>query len=258
MRSSDSSSTGEAWDAIQRLRSSDPTERNEATRAMGPPSRLRPALLRFARTPYEAWRGDVDSNLGAALLPFTRGAAQYPFRSVVFMEGQESVGVWLLCTGTVRLTRSSAAGKNVTLYIAHAGALLGLSAVIARDSLRMAAQTAQACTLAFLDREHLFRLMADPEIAHLVTEALGRELQARYSSSGDLMLARSARSRVARVLLSVAPGDLHSHLQLSELASCSRETVTRLLGDLQRDGLIAYDRGEMRLLDEAGIQALCE
>lgn len=258
MKISDSSNTGEAWDLIQRLRSSDPNERNAGVRAAGPPSRRRPTPLRFTRTPYEAWRGDTGSKLSAALLPFTRGPARYPFRSVVFMEGQESVGVWLVCTGTVRLTRSSAAGKNITLHVAHAGALLGLSAVIARDSLRMAAQTAEACTLAFLDREHLFRLMTDPDMASLVTEALGQELQASYSSAGDLMLAGSARARVARVLLSVAPEDLRSHLQLSELASCSRETVTRLLGILQRDGLISYDHGDMRLLDEAGIQAICE
>jgi CRP/FNR family transcriptional regulator len=286
MKRDDSSSTGEAWDSIQRLRSADPNERNQVTLALPPQSSSRAnSMLRFAdvrlpqarlpqarlpnarlpQSPYESapygpWKGDTGAgaNLTATLLRFASTPMQYPFRSVVFMEGQDSVGIWLLCSGRVRLSRSSAAGKNVTLRMAHAGEPLGLSAVIAHDSLRMAAQTAEPCTLAFIDRAHLFRIMRNTEMACLVTEALSREVQATYSSTGDLLLARSARARIARVLLSVDSEDLHSHLQVSELAGCSRETVTRLLGAMQRDGLIAYEHGQMRLLDEAGIQAICE
>jgi CRP/FNR family transcriptional regulator len=249
-------STGEAWDSVRQLRSSDPNERRQATSVLPPPSKRRAnRVLRFSEIRSPQIPG---AQLTAALMRFASPPASYPMRSVVFMEGQDSVGVWLLCSGSVRLSRSSAAGKNVTLRMAHVGEPLGLSAVIAHDSLRMAAQTAEPCTLAFLDRAHLFRLMTNREMACLVTEALGREVQATYSSTGDLMLARSARTRIARILLSTGCEDLHSHLQISELAGCSRETVTRLLGNMQRNGLIAYERGAMRLLDEAGIQAMCE
>jgi len=260
-------STGEAWDSVQQLRSPDPNERRQATSVLTPQSSRRAnRVLRFSeiRSPqplHEDERYDTGSQLTAALLRFASAPASYPVRSVVFMEGQDSVGVWLLCSGRVRLCRSSAAGKNVTLRMAHAGEALGLSAVLAHDSLRMAAQTAEPCALAFLDRAHLLRLINNPqtpETACLVMEALSREVQATYSCAGDLMLARSARTRIARILLSTASEDLHSHLQISELAGCSRETVTRLLGLMQREGLIAYEDGKLRLLDKAGIQAICE
>jgi CRP-like cAMP-binding protein len=259
----DSSTPGETWDSVRQLRSPDPNERRQAMRVLTPRSSRRAnGMLRFpfARFPqaYESWKGDTGAPLTAALLPFASGPVSYPERSLIFMEGQDSVGVWLLCSGIVRLSRSSAAGKNVTLRMVHSGEPLGLSAVIAHDSLRMAAQTTEPCTLAFLDRAQLFHRMTDPKMALLVTEALGREVQATYSSAGDLMLARSARARVARVLLSTASQEIHSHLQLSELAGCSRETVTRLLGTMQRKGMIAYEAGKLRLLDEARIQAICE
>lgn len=258
MKRSDSVSTGDAWDSIRQLRSPDPNQRRQATSALTPPSRRRAnGMLRFPQT-HEPTKGDTGAQLTAALLRFASAAVEYPRRTVVFMEGQDSVGIWLLCRGKVRISRSSAAGKNVTLRMAHAGESLGLSAVLAHDSFRMAALTAEPCTLAFLDRAHLFDRMTDPEIAGLVTEALAREVQATYSSAGDLMLARSARARIARILLSVPSEDLHSHLQIAELAGCSRETVTRLLGIMQREGLIAYEDGKLRLLDEAGMQAVCE
>lgn len=257
-------STGEAWDSVQQLRSPDPNERRQATSVLTPQSSRRAnRVLRFSeiRSPqplHEDERYDTGSQLTAALLRFASAPASYPVRSVVFMEGQDSVGVWLLCSGRVRLCRSSAAGKNVTLRMAHAGEALGLSAVLAHDSLRMAAQTAEPCALAFLDRAHLLRLISNPEMACLVMEALSREVQATYSCAGDLMLARSARTRIARILLSTASEDLRSHSQISELAGCSRETVTRLLGRMQRERLIAYEDGKLRLLDKAGIQAMCE
>ena len=134
-----------------------------------------------------------------------------------------------------------------------------LSAVIARDLLRMEAQVEGACTLAFLETKHLFRLMAEsPAIAQLVAEALGREVQAIYSGMGDLMLIRSAKGRLARVLLSLAAEDSVTHFHLAELANCSRETVTRVMVQLKRDGIISYAKGSIALLDRTSIEAMCE
>jgi CRP/FNR family cyclic AMP-dependent transcriptional regulator len=249
-----------AWDSIARLRSKNPTTRHHSAQALASLCGMRGNSVRhFGRVPYECWRGAIDGNrLMEALLPCAIGRVSYPSKSIVFMEGQESLGIWLVCDGAVRLSRSSAAGKNLTLYIAHAGAALGLSSLIADDPLRMAAETVEACTLAFVEREHLFRLMKDSRTSHLITEMLAVELQASYSGIGDLMLARSAKGRLARVLLSAPSGDVHSHVQLAELASCSRETVTRLIGLLRRTGLIAYERGSLRVLDQAAVEAICE
>jgi len=249
----------EAWESISSVRSKNPTRRQVGARALAAlcnvPARK---IQHFGRAPYQCWRGDIGAALMDSLLSLATGRATYPSKSIVFMEGQESAGIWLVCRGAVRLTRSSATGKNVTLYVAHAGAALGLSAAIANDPLRMAAQTAGPCMLAFVEREHLFGLMNDAQMGRLITETLASELQATYSGIGDLMLARSARGRVARVLLSAPPADALTHLQLAELASCSRETVTRMIGLMLRDGLIIYDCGGIRVLDHAAIEAICE
>lgn len=211
---------------------------------------------RFRHKPYECWTGDIAGHLAATLLPFAV-AADYRSNSILFMEGQEPAGLWLVCTGLVRLTRSSLGGKTIVLHSAYPGATIGLSAVLARDLLRMEAQLDGACTLAFLETKHLFRLMAESQpLAQLVAEALGREVQAIYSGMGDLMLTRSAKGRLARILLS--NHDHVTHLRLSELANCSRETVTRQLGDLFRKGLITYDRGKVKILNRDRLEAMID
>jgi CRP/FNR family cyclic AMP-dependent transcriptional regulator len=239
--------TEEAWESIRR----------GEVRSLKSLCGIR-STRRFRRKPYECWTGDVAGHLAAALLPFAV-SAEYRSRSILFMEGQEPGGLWLVCTGQVRLTRSSAEGKTIALHSAHPGATLGLSAVLAQDLLRMEAQVDGACTLAFLETKNLFRLMAEsPGVAQLVAEALGREVQGIYSGMGDLMLTRSAKGRLARILLSLADGDHVTHVRLAELANCSRETVTRQLGLLRRDGTISYDRGAIQVLNRARLEAMCE
>jgi CRP/FNR family transcriptional regulator len=240
--------TEEAWESIRR----------REVHALASLCGIR-STRRFRHKAYESWTGDVAGYLAAALLPFAI-AATYRAHSILFMEGQDPAGLWLVCTGLVRLSRSSVGGKTIALHSAHPGATIGLSAVIARDLLRMEAQVeGGACTLAFLESKHLFRLMAEsPAIAQLVAEALGREVQAIYSGMGDLMLTRSAKGRLARVLLSLAAKDSVSHFHLAELANCSRETVTRVMVQLKRDGIISYAKGSIALLDRTSIEAMCE
>lgn len=143
--------TDEAWETIRRR------EVHTLTSLCGIRS-----TRHFRRMPYQCWTGDVAGDLAAALLPFAV-SAEYRSHSILFMEGQEPGGLWLVCSGEVRLTRTSAEGRTIALHSAHPGATLGLSAVLAQDLLRMEAQVQNgaACTLAFLESKNLFRLMAE-------------------------------------------------------------------------------------------------
>src|SRR6516164_7416820 len=57
-------------------------------------------------------------------------AATYPKGATLFVEGQSPRGVFILCSGKVKLSTSSADGKTLILRIADAGEVLGLAAVV--------------------------------------------------------------------------------------------------------------------------------
>ena len=61
----------------------------------------------------------------------------------------------------------------------------------------------------------------------------------------------SVSSRVARLLLdeSGAPALALSHRELASRIGCSRETVTRALGRLERSGTITIGRRQIRVLN---------
>src|ERR1700710_1805994 len=54
----------------------------------------------------------------------------YPKGTKLFVEGQPSTGVHMLCKGKVKLSTCSQDGKIIILEIAEAGDILGLSASV--------------------------------------------------------------------------------------------------------------------------------
>src|ERR1700692_5153647 len=60
-----------------------------------------------------------------------KSTATYPKGALLFVEKQDSRGVYVLCEGEVKLSISSPEGKIMIMRIARAGELLGLMATIA-------------------------------------------------------------------------------------------------------------------------------
>ena len=59
-----------------------------------------------------------------------RSTAVYPRSAMLFIEGQQPRGVFVLCTGKAKLSTSSDEGKTVITKISEAGDVLGLSATM--------------------------------------------------------------------------------------------------------------------------------
>jgi CRP/FNR family transcriptional regulator, cyclic AMP receptor protein len=66
----------------------------------------------------------------------------YPADATLFVEGQHPRGVFLLCSGKVKLSTSSRDGKVLILKMAGPGEMLGLSAVISGTEYELTAETA--------------------------------------------------------------------------------------------------------------------
>jgi CRP/FNR family transcriptional regulator, cyclic AMP receptor protein len=198
----------------------------------------------------------MNSPLITALSTAASAPSCYPARFILFLEGQPSIGIWIITGGAVCLSRAASSGRSYTMHMAYAGTIVGLSAALAEGRMPMTARTEEHSQIAFLDRPSLQRLLQDATCARLIAEKLAHEVQAIYGDTGDILLAGSAKARLARILLSRPIKGVSSHQQLADLANCSRETVTRQIGILQRRGLITYHQGRLQILNLAGLEAL--
>ena len=96
----------------------------------------------------------------AAIKDFSiiKSTATYPAGSLLFLEKQESRGVFVLCAGEVKLSISSSTGKTLILRIAAAGEILGLMATMSAQPYEVTAETLRPCQVAFIRRDKLHEL----------------------------------------------------------------------------------------------------
>jgi len=103
-------------------------------------------------------------------------------------------------------------------------------------------------------------LLGDPRIAARISEILGRPLAVLEQRLSDAIF-KSVPERLASTLAVLASGRplarreqvTTTHEQLAALAGTSRETTTKILGELAEQGLISLGRGRITILDRPGL-----
>jgi len=191
----------------------------------------------------------------------------YPAGALLFVEGQTPRGVYVLCSGKAKLSTTSREGKVLILKIAEAGEVLGLSAAISGQAFEVTAETTEPCQVNFIDRAALLdRIARSGELGLRSSLTLSREFQSAYRDIHDLVLTRSSAGKLARLLLSwTVPKDdtteirirpTLTHEEMAQMIGSSRETVTRLIGDLKKKELIRLDGSTLVIQNRRALEAL--
>jgi CRP/FNR family transcriptional regulator, cyclic AMP receptor protein len=191
-----------------------------------------------------------------------------PAGAILFVEGQSPRGMFVLCSGKVNLSTTSREGKILILKTAEAGEVLGLSAAISGAGYESTAETATPCQLNYIDRKHFLEVMqTHSEVGMHTAQCLSRDFRSAYRDIHDLVLTRSSAGKLARLLLSHSPAQTEddvetrfrsvmTHEEMAQRIGASRETVTRLLGDLKKKQLIRLDGATLVIRDRIALEAL--
>lgn len=190
-----------------------------------------------------------------------------PAGAILFVEGQISRGIFILCSGKVKLSTASREGKVLILKTVEAGEVLGLSAAVSGASYEMTAETAMPCQLNFVGRKDLLEMLhAHSEVGVHAAQSLSSDFQSAYRDIRDLVMARSSEGKLARLLLSFSPrqtgsDELHlrsvmTHEEMAQRIGSSRETVTRLLTELKRKQLIRLDGPTLVIRSRIALETL--
>ena len=181
-------------------------------------------------------------------------ASAFPANAVLFVEGQSARGVYIICSGRVKLSTTSRDGKTLILRIAQAGEVLGLHATVSGKPYELTAETLQPCQLDFIKRDDFLHFLQDHADACLhAAQHLSQNCQSAYEMIRSLGLSHSVSEKMARLLLEWASDGQNTkdgirikvsrtHEEMAQLIGTSRETVTRVLGEF-RDKQFAHLRG---------------
>lgn len=177
-------------------------------------------------------------------------ALERPDNIPVFLQGEMPLGLWMVESGELRVSRINGRGKNVVLEVLEAGDLAGLASAVGDIPYETGTQTCGACRLRLLARVDFRRILrTDPETAAALACILAAEVAAAHRWIGNTTLARSGVARMATFLLQATAPEL-ARLTQTELASrigVSRETASRMVGDLRDSGALTPCRGPIRV-----------
>jgi CRP/FNR family transcriptional regulator len=175
----------------------------------------------------------------------------YPRGSVLFAEGQRPRGVYVLCEGRVKVSIVSAEGKTFVLRIAEAGDVLGVNSVLTSRPSAATVETFERCHIDFISREDFLKVLDRDKRAYLgVAQALSNKLSGVMEHARLLLLSQSAAEKLARLLVrwcdqrgkrtaqGIRIDSSFTHEEIAQMICASRETVTRVLGELKRKHIV--------------------
>lgn len=222
-----------------------------------------PSLLitTFRSKDVHGWRRDITDAIR------DHGALhRYERKAVIFHQGSEGDAVYAVKSGLIETTGLNQAGREVTLSIRGPGEPFGYSEPVLGRS-----RTRQACVLQDaeiwqLGTERFLDLLADrPDITLAM---LGSALD-RVTLSSEMradLRGTSAYSRVGYVLTRLAdsteeladapsPQLRITHEEISRVCDISRQTVTTILGTMQKKGIVELGLRSIRVLDRTQLNA---
>lgn len=184
------------------------------------------------------------------------------------MEGYAASGVFILCEGRVKLVGTSREGKAFILKISQPGEILGLHDVIAGGMYTFTAETLQPSQLAFISASPFLALMKrHGDVCLFVCHQSIGDCTSAYELIRSIGWADSVTEKLACLLLKWSVDGPSSegiiqlnhgltHEELAQLVGSSRETVTRILGELKINNVLEQRADGLVIVDLAALKRL--
>ncbi|CAN5548574.1 Crp/Fnr family transcriptional regulator [soil metagenome] len=191
----------------------------------------------------------------------------YPKSTMIFVEGQPSRGVYMLCQGKVKLSTCSQDGKIIILGIAAPGDLLGLTAAMNGTDYEMTAEVVELCQVNYVSSSELLNFLHTNGNACLnAAKQLSRNYHTAYQQICSLGLSDSVADKLAKLFLEWSGngtggnGRVHlknffTHEEMAEMIGSSRETVTRVLKAFREHDLITLKGSDLVIHDRKRLKA---
>jgi CRP/FNR family transcriptional regulator len=188
-----------------------------------------------------------------------------PFKpgEVIFHEGSMPMGTFVVCTGQVKIYKSSRSGQQLITRVEHPGDLLGHITLLGGGAYDASGEAMEPSVVSLVDAMSFLRFLEKyPNASFALLRALARDVQMADNKARDQAF-KPARSRLADVLFRLKkPGKTHAVVaglkrrDLAEMAGLSIETTVRLLKDFEQRELVEKREKDLILLNEEQLRVL--
>ena len=185
--------------------------------------------------------------------------------AILFLEGEPCQGLILIAAGTVKIFKSSAAGREILLATERGPASIAEIPVFDGGNYPASAAAINEVTAYLLPTADFRRLCRqNPEIPLKLLSVVGKRLRGLVTILHEVTFG-SIRQRIAAALLEFerqqggSPFELPgAHQELAQRFGTVREVVSRNLGRFQSDNLIRIRNRQISILDSKGLRREAE
>jgi CRP/FNR family transcriptional regulator, cyclic AMP receptor protein len=199
-----------------------------------------------------------------------KSTAFYPKGAFLCLEGQQARGIYLLCNGRAKISASAEDGKTIILGIAAPGEVLGLSAVVSAKPYEVTIETLEPTQANFIPASDFLKFLGKfPEVGVRVAKQLTHTCQTAFEEIRSLGLSHSVPERLARLLLQWCDNPsfvrrtsdglpqlkvVSTQEEIAQMIGTSRETVSRVIADLKKSGVIRVKGASWTIVNRPALQ----
>ncbi|MDQ6960245.1 MAG: Crp/Fnr family transcriptional regulator [Mariprofundaceae bacterium] len=182
---------------------------------------------------------------------------------VLFRDGGACNAYVLVISGSIRVQKMDPDGHEIVLYRVedYQSCMLTTTCLIGHQDYPAEGVAETEVELVVLPAEIFQMALAESgDFRSFVMRSIGQRIADLMALIEEVAFARMD-VRIARLLLSRCPDSnvFHvTHQEISAELGTAREVVSRVLKNFEGRGWISLGRGHIRMLDEGGLESLCD
>ncbi|MFW5853878.1 MAG: Crp/Fnr family transcriptional regulator [Thermodesulfobacteriota bacterium] len=189
---------------------------------------------------------------------------EYAKGELIFSEGDEGNGFYVVVEGRVKIFKLSSEGKEQILHIFGPGEPFGEVPVFSGQSFPANAEAIAKSSLLFFPRQDFIGLIsANPSLALNMLAVLSKRLR-QFTVQVENLSLKEVPERLASYLIYLAEEQSTADAvslpiskgQLASLLGTIPETLSRIFAKMSSEGLIRVEGKRIRLLDRESLEIL--
>ena len=183
---------------------------------------------------------------------------------IIFFDGDESAGFYLVVEGIVNVYKLSSEGKEQILHIVKAGETIGAVPVFSGKSFPANARAISKSHLLFFPRGKFVQLITEkPSLTMNILALLSMRLR-EFTIQVENLSLKEIPGRLAAYLLYLSQEQDNkdviklniSKVQLANLLGTGPESLSRTLGNMKSRKLVEEDGSNIRLINRSMLEEL--
>ncbi len=189
-------------------------------------------------------------------------------RELLFSDGQEARGFYVIFSGKVKLYKISPEGKEQILHIVSAPDSFAEAALFHEGNYPAFAEALTDCQLLYIPKREFIQLIEqNPQLGINMIVSLSQYLR-RFATLIEELSLKEVSSRIAKYLLDLSikaskegknPQEVELDLTKSQLASklgTISETLSRTFGKIKARGIIEVKKNKILILDRKSLEEI--